>query len=156
MSLSFRSSASFGKRAEKHMFAMMLKENLDIYLPLVDDDAIDAVIKRPDGKFVEVQIKARSSAVKFGNAALFAGLKHEQRPNYWFVFYSERMNEIWILSSKEFVKESNQNVSGKNAGKRSIHFNGKNSKEKTEHTLPQFEKYIVKDFQRIINDDPDN
>lgn len=40
----------------------------------MDDDAIDAVVKRNDGSFVEVQIKARSNGAKFGNGALFAAL----------------------------------------------------------------------------------
>lgn len=155
MATSFRHTAAFGKRIEYYVVGLMLKEGLDVYLPIVDDDAIDAVIKRPDGSFVEVQIKARSKEVKFGDAALFAALKHEERNNYWFVFYSERMDKIWILSSKEFIDESNQNKNGKNIGKRSVWFNGKNTKNKTEHVKPQFEKYLVTDFKRLIEDAPD-
>ena len=155
MSLSFRHTAAFGKRIEYYIIGMMLKEGLDVYMPLVDDDAIDAVIKKPDGSFVEMQIKGRSKDVTFGNAALFAALKHEYRPNYWFVFYSERMGKTWILSSKEFIKESNQNKKGKNIGKRSIWFNGKNTQEQKEYVKPQFEKYLVNNFKRIIKDNPD-
>ena len=155
MSITFRHSAAFGKRIEYYIVGLMLKEGLDVYLPLVDDDAIDAVVKKPDGSFVELQIKARSKKAKFGNAALFAALKHEYRPNYWFVFYSERMDATWLLSSKEFVRESNQNKSGKNVGKRSLWFNGRNTKEKTEHVKPQFEKYLVRNFNRIVEGDPD-
>ena len=155
MSLSFRNTASFGKRIEYYIVGLMLKDGLDVYMPLVDDDAIDAVVKKRDGTYVEVQIKARSKKVIFGDAALFAALPHEYRPNYWFIFYSERINKTWILSSKEFIKESNQNKKGKNVGKRSIWFNGKNTKEQTEHVKPQFEKYVVNDFKRIIDDNPD-
>lgn len=155
MSVPFRHSAAFGKRIEFYVVGLMLKEGLDVYLPLVDDDAIDAVIKRPDGRFVEVQIKARSKSVIFGDAALFAAMTHEPRENYWFVFYSDRMDKLWILSSKEFIEESHQNKEGKNAGKRSIWFNGKNTKKKTEHVKPQFEKYLAPDFRRILEDDPD-
>ena len=152
---SYRHNAAFGKRIEFYVIGLMLKEGLDVYLPLVDDDAIDAVIKKPDGSFVEVQIKARSKNVIFGDGALFAAIPHEYRLNYWFVFYSERLDKIWILSSKEFIKESVQNKNGKNAGKRSIWFNGKNTKVKTEHVKPQFEKYLVNDFNRILNEKPD-
>lgn len=133
----------------------MLKQGLDVYLPLVDDDAIDAVIKRPDGSFVEVQIKARSNDVKFGAAGLFAALTHEHRKNYWFVFYSERMNATWILSSKEFINLAKVNKNGKHAGKRTIWFNGKNTKDKREHVLPQFEGFVAKDFSRLLTEDPD-
>lgn len=154
MSISFRHSAAFGKRIEYYIVGLMLKQGLDVYLPLVDDDAIDAVVKRPDGSFVEVQIKARSKDVKFGDAALFAALRHETRSGYWFVFYSERLDKIWILSSKEFIEESHQNKTGKNIGVRSIWFNGKNTKGNSEHVKPQFEKYVASNFDRIIRDDP--
>ena len=155
MSISHRHSAGFGKRIEYYIVGLMLKEGLDVYLPLVDDDAIDAVVKRPDGSFVEVQIKARSKDVIFGDAALFAAMTHEDRPGYWFVFYSERIDTIWILSSREFLKESVQNKTGKNVGKRSIWFNGKNTKANTEHVKPQFKKYVANNFDRITTEHPD-
>ncbi len=75
MSIGFRSTASFGKRIEYCIAGLMLKEGLDVYFPMLDDDAIDAVVKKPDGRFVEVQIKARSKRVVFGDAALFAALR---------------------------------------------------------------------------------
>ena len=150
----FTKIASFGKRIEYYLIGQMLKEGLDVYLPVVDDKGIDAVVRRPDGSFVEVQIKARSNSVREGDAALFAAIDHDHhRPNYWFVFFSERIGEngtMWIMSSKEFIAESVQNKSGKNIGKRSIWFNGK--RKGMEYPLPRFEKYIRKDFQRIINE----
>ena len=152
---SFRHLASFGKRIEYYVIGLMLKEGLDVYLPMVDDDAVDAVIKKPDGSFVEIQIKARSKNVVFGDGALFAAISHEYRKNYWFVFYSERIDTLFILSSQEFIKESVQNKAGKNINKRSIWFNGKNSKTETEHIKPQFEKYVVTNFNRILNENPD-
>ncbi len=155
MATSFRNTASFGKRIEYYLIGLMLKEGLDIYVPMVDDDAIDAVVKKPDGSFVEIQIKARSKEVTFGDAALFAAIPHEYRKNYWFIFYSERMDKMWIMSSKEFIENSHQNKQGKNTGKRVIWFNGKSSKKQTEHCKPQFEKYLESNFSRIINDNPD-
>ena len=132
----------------------MLKEGLDVYLPLVDDDAIDAVIRRPDSTFTTLQIKARSKTVVAGNGALFAAIPHELRENYWFVFYSERMDLTWLMTSAEFVAEATQNKSGNNKGKRSIWFNGKRtdraSGEVREHCKPQFEKYLVTDFSRLL------
>ena len=132
----------------------MLKDGLDVYLPLVDGDAIDAVVKT-DGSFVEVQIKARSRDCIFGCAALFAAMTHDHRHGYWFVFYSERIDTIWLLSSQEFLKESVQNKTGKNAGRRSIGFNGKNTKEQSEYCRPQYQKYVVRNFDRILRESPD-
>ena len=141
MALSFRHSAGFGKGIEYWIIGRMLKEGLDVYVPpLVDDDAIDAVIRRGDSSFITVQIKARSKDVVSGDAALFAAIPHEQRDNYWFVFYSERMDITWIMTSEEFIEESVQNKRGKNKGKRSIWFNGRKTNRKTgevtEHCKP--------------------
>jgi hypothetical protein len=153
MAIPFRHSAGFGKRIEYWIIGLMLKEGLDVYVPLVDDDAIDAVVRRADGSFVTVQIKARSKDVIDGDAALFAAIPHELRDNYWFVFYSERLDSIWIMSSEEFIRESVQNKTGKNAGKRSIWFNGKKKDKATgksvEYCKKQFEKYLVEDFSRL-------
>jgi hypothetical protein len=151
----YRHSAGFGKRMEYWIIGKMIKEGLDVYVPLVDDMGIDCVVRRNDGSFIEVQIKARSKNVIEGDAALFAALTHKERENYWFVFYSERMDMMWIMTSEEFIEKSNQNKNGKNVGKRSIWFNGKRKDKKTgkyaEYTKPQFKQYIVMDFSRLIN-----
>lgn len=149
----FRHSAGFGKRIEYWIIGRMLKAGLDVYVPLVDDDAIDAVVKRGDGSFITVQIKARSRDVIEGDAALFAAIPHELRDNYWFVFYSERMDMTWIMTSQEFISEAVQNKSGKNKGKRSIWFNGAKTDKATgvkiEYCKRQFEKYVAKNFDRL-------
>jgi hypothetical protein len=149
MAIPFRHSAGFGKRIEYWVIGLMLKEGLEVYVPLVDDDAIDAVIRRPDGSFITVQIKARSKDVVDGDAALFAAIPHELRNNYYFVFYSERLDLIWIMTSEEFIKEAVSNKTGKNIGKRSLWFNGKRKDKMTgvpkEYCKPQFEKYLDKE-----------
>lgn len=154
MAIAFRHTAGFGKRIEYWVVGLMLKEGLDVYLPLVDDDAIDAVIKKPDGSFIEVQIKARSKTVKIGNGALFAAITHVARPNYWFVFYSERLDKIWVMSSEEFIAEAVQNKTGKNIGKRSLWFNGtrtnKQTGEREEYAKERCGKYESRDFARLL------
>ena len=122
MGVSFRHSAGFGKRMGYNLVGKMLMEGLDVYLPLVDDHGVDCVIKKKDGTFIEIQIKARSSEVTEGDAALFSAITHEATPNFFFVFYSERPDMMWILSSEEFLAERITNRTGKNVGKRSIWF----------------------------------
>jgi hypothetical protein len=56
---------------------------------------------------------------------------------------------MWIMTSDEFIKESRQNKTGKNKGKRSIKLNGKNTKEMSEYCKPQFEKYLETSFNRL-------
>lgn len=84
MGISFRHSAGFGKRMEYNLVGKMLMEGLDVYLPLVDDHGVDCVIKKEDGTFIEVQIKARSNKVTDGDAALFSAITHELTQNFYF------------------------------------------------------------------------
>ena len=129
MGISFRHSAGFGKRMEYNLIGKMLMEGLDVYVPLVDDHGVDCVIKKDDGTFIEIQIKARSR------------------------FYSERLDMMWILSSAEFLNECVTNKTGKNKGKRSIWFNGNRKDKQTgikkEYCKEQFKQYIAKDFSRF-------
>jgi len=149
----FRHTAAFGKRIEYWIIGRMLREGMDVYVPLVDDHAVDAIVRRPDGSTALIQIKARSKDVIEGDAALFAAITHDTRRDYWFVFYSERMDTLWIMTSAEFIREAVQNKTGKNAGLRSIWFNGKRHDRQTgrldEYVKPQFEKYVATDFSRI-------
>lgn len=148
---SFRHTASFGKRMEYVIIAKMLKEGLDVYVPLVDDNGIDAVVRKPDGSFVEVQIKARSADVRAGDEALFAAINHTARENYWFIFYAEGVHEtpkdkdakpmIWVMSSAEFIAHSSENKTGENVGKRSIWFNG--CKGGVSYAKPKFAAFRV-------------
>jgi hypothetical protein len=57
----FRHSAGFGKRIEFWIIGQMLKEGLDVYVPLVDDNAIDAGC--PQARWV-VRRSANQSPVK--------------------------------------------------------------------------------------------
>ncbi len=143
-----RHSAGFGKRIEYWIVGLMLKDGLDVYLSLVDDHAVDAIVKKKNGSIAEIQIKARSKDVVVKDAALFAAIVH--RPtghDYWYVFYSERLDKIWLLSAKEFVKESYANKTGKNIGKRAIWFNG--YKNGQEYPKEKFDKYLIKNFERL-------
>ena len=151
---SFRNSAAFGKRIEYWIIGLMLKEGIDVYVPLVDDHAVDALIKRKDGSIAQVQIKARSGTVKDGDAALFAAIPHaDVRQDYWFVFYSERLELIWIMTSEEFDREAVRNKTGKNIGLRSIWFNGRRKDKATgqskEYCKPHWERYLAISFRRI-------
>lgn len=153
MGISFRHNAGFGKRMEYNLIGKMLMEGLDCYVPLVDDHGVDLVIKKEDGNFIEIQIKARSNNVTDGDAALFAAITHDFKENFYFVFYSERLDTIWILSSKEFLEECSTNKNGKNSGKHSIWFNGNKKNpvtgNKEEYCYERFNKYVCKNFSRF-------
>lgn len=139
---SFRNKFAFGKRIEAYVEGMMLKQGLDIYTPEVDNDAVDIVVKSPQGYYVEVQVKAVSKGTQF------AGISHQPRKNYWFVFYSESMDTFWLFSSSDFLKEACANKAGTNIGKYSIKLDG--IRKGVHYSLPKYQKYIFHCFIYLI------
>jgi hypothetical protein len=119
--VSFRSSASFGKRQEYVAVAELLKRGFDVYMTLADDQQIDCVIRQEkDGKlrYLDVQIKARSSTCEKSAGGLFAGMQIRQpRENFYFIFYSEAAETYWVIPSLAVVCEANVNKNGKHRGK---------------------------------------
>lgn len=139
---------------EYNLIGKMLMEGLDVYVPLVDDHGVDCIVKKADGTFIEVQIKARSKEANDGDAALFADIRHTApRGNFHFVFFSERLVMMWILSPEEFPGECVTNKNGKNKGLRTIWFNGnridKATGKKKEYCKPRYGKYVANDFSRF-------
>ena len=142
----------------------MLMEGLDCYMPLVDDHGVDCVIKREDGvsSWVIAENNAASPSVTSFDLALICismntpssrFITHELTPNFYFVFYSERLEKTWILSSKEFLDECVTNKKGKNIGKHGIWFNGNKKNKvtgiKEEYAFQKYDKYLVSDFSRF-------
>ena len=143
--MSFRSSASFGKRQEFLAIAELLRRGFDVYLTLVDDQQIDCVVRREvDEKpvYLDIQIKARSKDCNPRNAGTFAALEvRNPRPNFFFIFYSEQADSYWIMPSLDLVKEANQNKTGQNAGCYRIVFTNLSRKTGQVSPRPRFEKY---------------
>lgn len=148
--MGYRNSASFGKRIEFYFWNLMIKDGLECYVPLVDNKGIDLLVRKPNDEFIKVQIKARSDDVKEGSAAQFSAIKHEFRENYYFVFYSERLDVFLIMSSEEYLKEC---ITLKSTGRHNIWFSGRRTNKETgkveEFIKPRFEKYVERDFSRF-------
>ena len=142
---SFRNSAAFGKRIEYWIAGLLLQDGFDVFLPLVDDDGIDAILRGPDGRKLDIQIKARSRDVAFGSAALFStGQSHaEFREDFFFVFYSERLDAVWLMSSNDYILNCVTQKSGKHEGKRQIWLNGKSKVRQEEYPNPKFSRWLA-------------
>ncbi len=121
----YRNRASFGKRQEFIAIAELLRRGFDVYIPLVDDQQIDCVIRRGDHDYVDVQIKARSRDCKTKDAGRFAAMDiPSPREKYFFLFYSEHIDVYWVFPSCELVKRASQNQRGKNKGKYTVSLTG--------------------------------
>lgn len=116
----FRHSASFGKRQEFVLMSELLKRGFDVYMTLVDDQGIDCIIRKDEQCFIDIQIKARSEVAKQG--CTFAAMTVKPRSNYFFMFYTESTDTVWVVPSVELKKLCYTNANGKNSGKSSIIF----------------------------------
>ena len=116
--MSYRDTASFGKRQEYSVIAELLKRGFDVYMTLVDDQGIDCVVRLDAARYIDVQIKARSRDAK--QWSTFAAMDFEPRPNLFFIFYTEKNEVFWTIPSQELAGLCHQNVGGKNAGRRTL------------------------------------
>ena len=101
MALPFRHSDGFGMKMEYWIIGRMLKEGLDIYVPLVGDDAIDAVVRRENVSFITVQIKARYKDVVPGHLGLCSRLAKHQGNHQSYIARVER--DPLILEKPDFL-----------------------------------------------------
>jgi hypothetical protein len=154
---SFFSLAGFGKRMEFWIIGEMLRQGLDVYRPLVDDKGIDALVRRPDGSCAEIQIKARSKDIAPEQAGLFAGIRCEPNPNYWFIFHAAHIGasgKMWLMTAAEFMEHASRQTQGKHAGAYTLHLSGvKSNKEtgqKEAYAKPQFEEFACTSFERLL------
>ncbi len=143
--MTFRSSASFGKRQEFVAIAELLRRGYDVYLTLVDDQQIDCVVRQErDGRpfYLDLQIKARSKDANPKNAGTFLPLEvRHPRPNFFFIFYSEQADAYWVMPSLDLVREANIGKTGTNKGRYRIMFTNFSQKTGKVTPRPRFEGY---------------
>lgn len=140
MEETYKYSTKFGQMVEYKIISKMLSAGLDVYTPVADDKGVDAIITKTDGSYIEIQIKGRGADVTEGNGALFPNFKPlKKEANYYFVFYSERMDKMWIIPS--VAGELENHKVGK---KKQLRLNGYAGG--IENTNTQFKEYLADDF----------
>ena len=137
----YRHRASFGKRQEYIAVAELLRRGYDVYMPLVDDQQIDCIIRRGDHDYVDLQIKARSRDCKPANAGRFALDIPNPREKYFFLFYSESIKTYWIFPSNKLVTIFLPNKKGKNKGKYNVRLTGFRKNKGGVYARPEFRQY---------------
>jgi|GEM_PF-3210174 len=142
------------------LLSELRNEIYDIYRPIIDIKGIDLIIRKLNNEksksyYLELQIKSRSSEAK--NPYLFAGLKKEERDNYYFVFYTEiniknaTEEKMWLVPSTEIKSVGVRNIKGENKGKYTIN----NCQEKCneyEVEINKLSEKIDKIFEKLSKD----
>ena len=97
-----RTSQQIGKRAEYLVFSELIKGRAEIYVPLIDT-GIDAIIRREDGKHLDIQVKSTEKGWSF---AIWLSDKYDEEKLKTFfivcVDMSKQPPETWILPSNKF------------------------------------------------------
>ena len=135
----YRHKASFGKQQEYIAIAELLKRRYDVYIPLVDDQGIDCVIRRGEHDYVDLQIKARSNDCQPTDAGRFTMKIPKPREKYFFLFYSAQAETYWLFPSIELVAQASKNKKGESAGEYSINLTGR--KKGKVYARPQYSQY---------------
>lgn len=152
--MSYRDSASYGKRQEFKAIAKLLGEGFDVYPTLVDDQGIDCIVRINANRYLDIQIKARSiEKCLLKDRGFFPQLSiPKPRDNYFFILYSQEVDSYWIIPSLDIVKmadEEGTNVSkmrsGNKEGRFSVRVAGTNC-----NPFERFEKYRNKNGFKLL------
>ena len=137
----YRHRASYGKQREYIAIAELLKRKYDVYIPLVDDQGIDCVIRRGDHDYIDLQIKASSKNCQPKDAGRFASMKiPNPRDKYFFLLYCEHIDTYWVFPSIDLVKKASKSKTGRDKGKYTINLTGF-KKENGVYASERFSEY---------------
>lgn len=98
-----------GKYAEYLVFAELIKRGADLYLPVIDR-GVDAVVRKPDGSYLEIQIKATEAHDQAGYFNVY-DIAQRQDETFFVIcvdlhrydtFEGHDWPYIWILTGGEF------------------------------------------------------
>lgn len=114
----FKESSSFyARRMEDLMKSRFMSQRFKCFDPCVDDDGTDCVIKSPSGQFFEIQIKARKGEVGKKGIGRFEVKNPEIRPNYYYLFYAEIPDIMWLFSAQQYLEACSRHKSSKHMNK---------------------------------------
>ena len=111
------SSACYARRMELLVISRFMAEGFECFIPAVDDNRTDFVAKTSSGQFFEIQIKARKGEVGKKGIGRFEVKNPEIRPNYYYLFYAEIPDIMWLFSAQQYVEACSRHKSGKHMNK---------------------------------------
>ena len=101
-----------GKLGELWVFGKLLDKGVNVYLPLVDEEGIDAIIRKRDGSLLEMQVKWTRAKNQAGYFNVNAKLRPRQTLFIVCVDLSPlgeslaKYPEVWTFPSEKFIQYS--------------------------------------------------
>ncbi len=96
-----------GRGAEFLVFGELLRKGADLYLPTIDT-GIDAIVRRKDGSYLEIQVKSTEADEQAGWFNVCDLEEYEDKKLFIVcVEMSKEPPEIWVLPSEIFKDYAN-------------------------------------------------
>lgn len=111
------SRACYARRMELLVISRFMAEGFECFIPAVDDNRTDFVAKTSSGRFIELQVKARKGEVGKKGIGRLEVKNPEIRPNYYYLFYAEIPDIMWLFSAQQYLEACSRHKSGKHMNK---------------------------------------
>ena len=125
-------STKKGKRAEFIVFGELIRRGADLYLPVIDI-GIDAIIRKNDGAYLQIQVKSTEAQNQAGWFHVWDLEEYEGRRLFIAcVDMSKEPPESWILPSEVFMDYANVSKSKEGWKKYTLGMNSRSRKHGNE------------------------
>lgn len=102
-----RQSQRLGKRGEYSVIGKLLEMNCDVYVPIVDVENIDCIIRDEKGEYNEIQIKTRTMPEdKSYKNPCFDVHTMKPRKNFYVIGHIDGTLDYWVIPSRIYLKSA--------------------------------------------------
>ncbi len=102
-----------GKRGEYRVIGKLMEKGFTVYVPVLDIEGIDCIIKNDMGRLIEIQIKTRNK--KDSNNRQFKLKFLNSHQDLFICCYFIDTDELWAIPSIQFDKIAYKNRYGERA-----------------------------------------
>ena len=102
-----------GKRGEYRVVGKLMESGFTVYVPILDIEGIDCIIKNDTGRLIEIQIKTRNKKDSNNRQFKLRSLKPHQ--DLFICCYFIDTDELWAIPSIQFDKIAYRNKYGERA-----------------------------------------
>lgn len=100
-----------GKRGEYKVIGKLMEKGFLVYVPVVDVEGVDCIVKNRNGRLIQIQIKTRNKNEE-DIAKNFVVKNLKEHRDFFICCYFINTDDLWVIPSFVFRKESIANAKG--------------------------------------------
>lgn len=100
-----------GKKGEYKVIGKLLDKGYPVYIPVVDIEGVDCIIRNNQGVLKEIQIKTSGKGIKEPYKIVFKWDK-QARIHYVFVFYVAEEDAYWVVPTEYLTGKEGKKIYG--------------------------------------------